>query len=195
MVPICMSVLFGKIKIDISPHRYQFTCNAYTVSQHFIFVHVLHPNTPSANSTSSTNSSHPTQGQYPSLGVSPSCAIQGTSPFILFSGCPPSQHTKYRFKPPNTRMIPFLRHISFLCFLGCFTKLRPLHSHTPPQHLEVILFTESPTLVTVLSMCAERVLTKMSYIQASPECIVVPRWPSGKARQLSTTTSITTSSW
>ena len=49
----------------------------------FFFLDVLHPITPSANSTPSTDSSHPTQGWYPSLGVSPACAIQGALPLFL----------------------------------------------------------------------------------------------------------------
>ena len=35
----------------------------------------------------------------------------------------------------------------------------------------------------------------MSYIQASPECIMVPRWPGGKQGRFLTTTSITTPSF
>ena len=49
----------------------------------FFSLDVLHPSTPSANSTVSTNPSYPTQGRYPSLGVSPSCAIQGALPLFL----------------------------------------------------------------------------------------------------------------
>ena len=79
---------------------------------------VLHPSTPSANS------SHPTQWRYP-------VPLLGVSPFVLFR---------------------------------VLHQAEALRSRTPPQCLEVILFTESPTLVTVLSMCAERVLTKISCI-------------------------------
>ena len=54
----------------------------FRVLFHYSFLWMfLHPNTPSANSTSSTNSIHPTQGRYPIplLAVSP-CALQGASP-------------------------------------------------------------------------------------------------------------------
>ena len=47
----------------------------------FFCLDVLHPSTPSANSTQGTDTSHPTQGWYPSLGISPFfCALQGASP-------------------------------------------------------------------------------------------------------------------
>ena len=49
----------------------------------FFSFDVLHPSTPSANSTVSSDPSYPTQGRYLSLGVSPSCAIQGALPLIF----------------------------------------------------------------------------------------------------------------
>ena len=51
-----------------------------------------------------------------------------------------SHPTKGRYPVPLLAVSP----------LGCFTKLRHLHYCTPPQLLEVILFTKFPTHVTVL---------------------------------------------
>jgi len=74
---------------------------------------VLHPSTPSANS------SHPTQGRYP-------VPLLGVSPFVLFR---------------------------------VLHQAEALRSRTPPQCLDVILFTESPNSCDSPLMCAERVLT------------------------------------
>ena len=97
------------------------------------------------------------------------------------------QYSKYQFKPPNTSTIPTL-HVSPLCYSGCLSlffslQFKPpntrtipctplsgisfrvlhqaeaLHSRTPPQRLEVILFTESPNSCDSPLMCVERVLT------------------------------------
>ena len=122
----------------------------------FFFLDVLHPSTPSANSTPSTNSSHPTQGRYQPF-VYILCAIQGALSLFFSLDVPSSQHAKCQFNPPNTRTIPCtpLSGISF----RVLHQAEALRSRTPPQRLEVILFIESPNSCDNPLMCAERVLT------------------------------------
>ena len=109
----------------------------------FLSLDVLHPSTSSANSTPSTNTSHPTQGRYKPF-VYLLCAIQGACHYSSF-------------KPPKERTIPCtpLSGISF----RVLHQAEALRSRTPPQRLEVILFTESPNSCDSPLMCAERVLT------------------------------------
>ena len=132
------------------PHRYKFTCKAHTFSTLFLSLDVLHPSTSSANSTLSTNSSHPTQGRYQPF-VYLLYAIQGACHYS-FSGC--------SFIPPNTRTMP-CTHLSgiSIVLLRVLHQAEALRSHTPPQRLEVILFTESPNSCDSPLMCAEGVLT------------------------------------
>ena len=78
------------------------------------------------------------------------------------------------------RMIPFFEHISYLCYLGCFTKIKCFLSQTP-EYLEVLH--RSPTLVVVLLRheCMQKlVYPDVLHVGISIGCILVPRWKRGK---------------
>ena len=122
----------------------------------FSSLDVLHPSTSSANSTSKYQFKPPNTRTIPTLRVSPLCYSGCLSLFFSLDD-PSSQHTKCQFKPPNTRMTPCtpLSGISF----SVLHQAEALRSRTPPQLLEVILFTESPNSCDNPLMCAERVLT------------------------------------
>ena len=74
-------------------------------------------------------------------------------------------------------MIPL--YLLLVLFRALHQAEEPPFSHTTTTPRGYSLH-RAPTLVTVLLTCAEWVLTKMSYIWASPKCIVVPRWPGEK---------------
>ena len=140
-------------------YRYQFTCTAHTFSALFLSLDVLHPSTSSAHSTPSTNSSHPTQGRYQPF-VYLLCAIQGARHYF-FSGCSfipahqvPIQATQHK----DDTLYPSQAYLLFLIF-RVLHQAEALRSRTPPQFLEIILFTEFPNSCDSPLMCAKRVLT------------------------------------
>ena len=146
----------------------------------FLSLDVLHPSTSSANSTPSTNSSHPTQGRYQPF-VYLLCAIKGALSLFFSLDGPSSQHTKCQFKPPNTRTIPCtpLRRISFFALQGASPSWGTPFSHNSIAPRGYSLH-RVPQLMWQSSNVCRTSLNQMSYIWASPECIMVPRWPGGK---------------
>ena len=91
-------------------------------------------------------SKSPNTRTIPTLRVSPLCYSRCLSLFFSL-----------QFKPPNKRAIPCtpLSGISF----RVLHQAKALRSRTPPQRLEVILFTESLNSCDSPLMCAKRVLT------------------------------------
>ena len=114
----------------------------------FLSLDVLHLSTPSANSTPSTNSSHPTQGRYQPF-VYLLCAMQGACHYSFLWISHPTQG---RYHVPLLVVSPFV-------LFRVLHQAEALRSRTPPQRLEVILFTESPNSCDSPLMCAEQVLT------------------------------------
>ena len=115
----------------------------------FFSLDVLYPSTPSAKSIVSTNPSYPTQGRYLSLSISPSCAIQGALPLLISLDVLHPSTSSANSTPgtnsshPTQGKYPPLGVSPFVLF-RVLHQVKGLRSRTPPQCLEVILFTESP---------------------------------------------------
>ena len=152
MAPIYTCQFYLSINQHITSSVQVYLQCTYLFSHHSFLLDVLHPSTSSTNSTPSNNSSHPTKGRSQPF-VYLLCAIQGALSLFFSLDVPSSQHIKCQFKPPNTRTIPYtpLSSISF----RVLHQAEALHSRTPPQRLEVILFIESPNSCDSPLLCAE----------------------------------------
>ena len=142
-------------------YRYQFTCTAHTFSSNCSLLwmpSILAHQVPTVLQV-------PIQATQHKDDTNPSCIssvlfrVLVIILFSRFSFIPAHQVPIQATQHKDDTLYPSLAYLLFVLF-RVLHQAEALRSHTPPQRLEVILFTESPNSCDSPLMCVERVLTK-----------------------------------